>query len=112
MRHELGRLLGQARAPQIAREEPGDPAADADGEQRRRDDRAGPRDGHGRAGRAGRPAGPGGPMGAIVPGELTAANVAGVSSPVNRDHAPCHPSGVSGHHSIDGGRGAPAGQIP
>ena len=52
------------------------------------------------------------PAAANVAGELTAANVAGVSSPVNRDHAPCHPSGVSGHHSIDGGRGAPAGQIP
>jgi hypothetical protein len=78
----------------------------------------------------GGPPGAGGPMGAIAPGELTAANAPGeltaanapgeltaanapgVSSAVNRDHAPCHPSGVSGHHSIDGGRGAPAGQMP
>ncbi|MGD0716011.1 MAG: hypothetical protein ABSB24_17815 [Gaiellaceae bacterium] len=31
---------------------------------------------------------------------------------VNRDHAPCQPSGVSGHHSIGCVRGPPAAQIP
>jgi hypothetical protein len=43
---------------------------------------------------------------------LTGAIAPGVSIAVNRDHAPCQPSVVSGHHSIDCGRGAFAGQIP
>jgi hypothetical protein len=55
---------------------------------------------------------PGGAAAMIMLAGAAALIEAGVSSPVNRDHAPRQPSGVSGHHSIDGGRGAPAGQIP
>ena len=38
VRYELERLLGEARTVQIVREEPDDPAGDADGEKRPSDD--------------------------------------------------------------------------
>ena len=126
MRHEVGRLLGQAHARQVAREQPGDPADDAGREQRGRDDGARAPDGGGRrdalASRdrralarpadrhaAGRPAGAVGAPGAGAAGDAMGPEA---SSRVKRVQAPFQPSGVSGHHSMDGGRGAPAGQIP
>ncbi len=45
MRHELGRLPGEAGSREIAGQEPRDPADDTDGEQRRRDDGASTRAG-------------------------------------------------------------------
>ena len=39
MRHQFGRLLGQARSSKITREEPGDPAGNTSGEQDYRVDR-------------------------------------------------------------------------
>src|ERR1019366_5516611 len=43
MRHQLGRLLGEARSRKIGREQPGDPAGDTSGEQDYRVDRTGDR---------------------------------------------------------------------